>query len=382
MQEVAIVCHDEDATVFVDLKSQAQLYRQKHNACSGGAGCAFSPQHNVLFAAQHNKDAVHLYWPLKDAPRLHHTSERVACLALSPDSVYLAAGTQQGRVFLWHLNSGNMLRLFSAHYRAVQQLLFLPDSSFLVTASADSAVKSWNLVDVLDVTRQNATPPCHKAIPDHHLAVTGLQGCARPGWVVSCSLDMTVKVLDVLDGTVLFTQALPCALHCLAVNKLTTLAFAGGSDGTIYGVPLYRAWGGGWTAAATPAFLPQRSDGPADGPMRFEGHRGRIRGLSVTANERCLLSGSEDGNVHMWDIASGQLVRTIFETKGPVTALLVVLLPTVLPTEKSLALHHPLGPTLRKFPMTDFSGFTVSIPTAKVKARLALLDKEKTSMKE
>lgn len=38
-------------------------------------------------------------------------------------------------------------------------------------------------------------------------------------------------------------------------------------------MPLYRAWGGGWTAAATPAFLPQRSDGPADGPMRFEGHR-------------------------------------------------------------------------------------------------------------
>lgn len=36
----------------------------------------------------------------------------------------------------------------------------------------------------------------------------------------------------------------------------------------------------------------------------------------MTANERCLLSGSEDGNVHMWDIASGQLVRTIFETKG------------------------------------------------------------------
>ncbi len=39
----------------------------------------------------------------QEAPRIHHASERMQCLAVSEDSVYLAAGTIHGRVFLWHV---------------------------------------------------------------------------------------------------------------------------------------------------------------------------------------------------------------------------------------------------------------------------------------
>lgn len=382
MQEVAIISYaDNDSTIFVDLKTQAHMYRQRHNACIGSNGCAFSRQHSIFFAAQRNKDAIHLYWPLKDAPRLHHTSERVECLTISHDGVYLAAGTKQGHAYIWHLNSGNMLRILSAHYRAVNQILFTPDTSFLVTASADSTVKSWNLAEILDVTQQNTTPPCHRVITDHHLSVTDLKGCARPGWVISASLDMTIKVMDILDGTVLFTRPLPCAIHCLASNKLTNAVFAGGADGTVYGVPLYVELGGGWSAAATPTFMPQTLQ-TSDGFSRFEGHSGRIVGLCVTTDDKCLVSASEDGHVNLWDIASCQLMRTVFTSKAPITGLILALLPKVLPTEKSIAQQHPLGATLRKYPLTDFSSYAITLPTARLKARLELLEKDKVTIKD
>jgi len=381
MQEVAVVCHDEDTSVFLDLRTQATLYKQRHNACAGTNALCYSSAHNVLLTGQRNKDGLHIYWPLKDAPRIHHTSEHLTCLTISNDCVYLAAGSPQGRVFLWHLNSGHLLRMFSAHYRAVTQVHFLDDASFLVTASADSSVKSWSLAEVLDTTQLHATPPSHKVITDHHLSVTDLQGCPRPGWVVTCSLDMTVKVLDVLDGTVLYSRPLLCPLLCLAVNRLATTAFAGGADGTVHAVSFYGGdRGGSWQTGATPTVAPAQGSG--DGCPRFEGHTGRITGLAVTLDDRWLVSGAEDGKLNVWDIASAQLLRTILEAKGPITGLRLLVLPRVFPTERSLAALHPLGPTLRKHPLTDFTAYAVAVPAPHLRARLALLEQDKASLKD
>ena len=131
-----------------------------------------------------------------------------------------------------------------------------------------------------------------------------------------------------------------------------------------------------------PSFLTGRAPIGGEGHDEFEGHSGRIIGLAVTSDDKHLISASEGGAVNVWDIGSCQLLNTIFSTKGVIAALSLTLLPKVLPKEKSLQLHNPLGAQLRKFPITDFSSYSVTIPTARLQARLAVQDKEKLTAKE
>lgn len=51
----------------------------------------------------------------------------------------------------------------------------------------------------------------------------------------------------------------------------------------------------------------------------FQAHKSDVTALSVSVDCRTLLSGSTDGAVHVWDIASRHVLRTL-EHKGPVTA--------------------------------------------------------------
>lgn len=65
--------------------------------------------------------------------------------------------------------------------------------------------------------------------------------------------------------------------------------------------------------------VPAGSTTEKTGNAVFRGHTGSVTTLSVSTDCRVLLSGSADANVHLWDIASRQIVRTITH-KGSVTS--------------------------------------------------------------
>eukprot|EP00906_Rhabdomonas_costata_P007275 RCo010444 len=115
MQEVAVVCTDGEqggSAVYIDVHSEAQLYAHPGNACLSSHGCVFSETHDLLLTAQRGKDAILVNHPARPSGRLYHTAERVECLAVSRDGVYLAGGTPRGHVMIWQLTTGELLRLF------------------------------------------------------------------------------------------------------------------------------------------------------------------------------------------------------------------------------------------------------------------------------
>lgn len=61
--------------------------------------------------------------------------------------------------------------------------------------------------------------------------------------------------------------------------------------------------------------------------------------------------------------------RLLPRPSGPITGLRLLVLPRVFPTERSLAALHPLGPTLRKHPLTDFTAYAVAVPAPHLRAR-------------
>jgi WD40 repeat protein len=69
----------------------------------------------------------------------------VTGLAFSPDGTLLAISSADKTVRLWSLSTGEQLKIFRGHERAVTCIAFSPDGRNLVSGSADKTLRIWVL---------------------------------------------------------------------------------------------------------------------------------------------------------------------------------------------------------------------------------------------
>ena len=141
LQEVVISGSPEDETMHLwELNTATTLvsYRPASPSCFAAA----VPVGRDLFAvSQPGKPALHVFNWRRDMPQARMSlPERLVALAASPDGAHVLGGGEGGRVFLWEVAGGAMLRTWEAHYRAVTAIVFTDDGSHIITASEDSLV--------------------------------------------------------------------------------------------------------------------------------------------------------------------------------------------------------------------------------------------------
>ena len=87
-----------------------------------------------VYAAQTTKPYVNTWKYGKAAPLFRNAvSEKITCLCSSCDGVYLFGGGASGKLYVWYLSSGDLLRVVDVHYKAVTVIRCLPDMSSIVT---------------------------------------------------------------------------------------------------------------------------------------------------------------------------------------------------------------------------------------------------------
>ncbi|MBD2018428.1 WD40 repeat domain-containing protein [Microcoleus sp. FACHB-53] len=70
---------------------------------------------------------------------------KIESLAISSDGQMLASGTNDGKIHLWNLYTGEIVHTFTGHLFEVVSVTFNPDGQFLASASEDGTVKLWDL---------------------------------------------------------------------------------------------------------------------------------------------------------------------------------------------------------------------------------------------
>src|SRR5688572_25696280 len=73
-------------------------------------------------------------------------SKLISCYAFSPDSRYLATGSQDNSIILWNIENGRQIRVFNRHSEAVQSLFFSPDGSRILSSSSDNTAKVFDVL--------------------------------------------------------------------------------------------------------------------------------------------------------------------------------------------------------------------------------------------
>ena len=108
-------------------------------------GLAISKSHTI--GANAAKGAIDAWHASSDKSSLTMTvPEKLSALTTSSNGALAAAGSLTGKVFVWEVSSGRLLRVLPhAHYQRVAVVRFTADGRHLVTGSMDSTVHVWSI---------------------------------------------------------------------------------------------------------------------------------------------------------------------------------------------------------------------------------------------
>eukprot|EP01080_Neovahlkampfia_damariscottae_P011663 gene11663-4900_t len=205
------------------------------------------------------------------------------------NSAFASCGGDK-KTFIWDVAKAKNIRTFREHTARVNCLCFNREyNSILATGSYDKTVRLWDLksrnfnsIQILDDARDSISSI---SMTNEKIITTSVDGSIR-----QYDLRMGQLIEDELDGGVIATSRLSNDDKSIAISTL---------DSTIK--------------------LMDLSD--AEILNEYKGHKNTMFKVECIFYKNYLLSGSEDGNIYVWNIIDGKLVKTIHEHKSAVCSM-------------------------------------------------------------
>jgi WD40 repeat protein/transcriptional regulator with XRE-family HTH domain len=208
------------------------------------------------------------------------TFDSILSVAFSPDGSYLAAGSANSEIRLWHVANWQPFITLQGHTDWVRSVVFSTDGCLLASSSEDQTVKVWDV----------ATGRC----------LTTLQGHTQ--WERSVAFSP--------DGTRLATGGMDQMIKLWDVASGKRIAVLPGHEGRIYSVAF--SPNGQWLASGSEDQTIKLWD-VANGKCfaTLSGHTDLVRSVVFSPNGLLLASGSNDRTVRIWKIESGKCFQVL-----------------------------------------------------------------------
>ena len=258
---------------------------------------ALQPQGDLL-AAGSDDGAVYLFDTRLGtrAARLKSGDGYVTDVAFNHDGTLLAAAGDNGKIALWKVFSRKLVGRLVGHARTVQSIAFTPDGEWLASGSSDRTARIWDV----DARKQRFV------LDDQRLPVNDVAFSPDGRLLATGTHDTTTRLWDAKTGR----QLARLGGHSLAVWGVAfspdgdTLASAS-EDGTV------RLWN-----PATRA-----------GEDRLTGHTSMVSSVAFSADGHTLASTAFDDTTRLWDVGlrteSGRLPGSLearFGSEGTLLA--------------------------------------------------------------
>ncbi len=244
----------------------------------GVLSVAFSP--NGILAMGDSNSEIRLYQVVNGKQILTckgHT-DWITSLSFSPNGKTLASGSNDDTVKLWDVSTGKCLQTWKGHDKGVDSVAFSPNGNRLATSGDDHVVRLWDM----------STGKCLRTFHGHSNWVLAVAFSLDGQTLFSGSDDDTIRLWDVDTGKCLriFYGHLD-GIRSIALNPQGMLASAS-DDKTV------RLWD-----VRTGACL-----------RILHGHTNQVCSVAFSPNGQTLASGSNDWTMRLWDVSTGECLKT------------------------------------------------------------------------
>lgn len=279
-------------------------------------------EEHVVVAQCDKSNLLIVNWKTGQVKTRSQLLENVKPICISNDREYLAAGAASGKIYIWQVSTGELVRMFEAHYNGVTSLAFTDDDTFLVSGGDDGILNVWVLGELLEAGIEDATGRLSPFVEfsNHSLPITSVVcglNSSGGGKIISSSLDRTVKMFSLASKTLISSFNFPSAVTCVTMDSAETFICVSCVDGNIYKVLLLsnsQTDQGSDTSGSAMAAISSRNissvnlahasskwnsslwEGERD-LLIFSGHTKEVTSVSLSFNNTLLLSSSLDGYV-------------------------------------------------------------------------------------
>jgi WD40 repeat protein len=261
-------------------------------------------------------------WRLADFSPAHVFTDvpgRPRCVALSPDSASLAAGTDTGVIRFWDFGRRRFSFDLQHGSSQVWALGFSP-AGWLASAGDDAAITIWDM----------ASRAARATFEGHASRIRDLALSPDAGLLASASDDGTIRIWDPSERHPPSVHIGHTGrVHAVAFDRTGTVIATAGADGTV------RTWGVNtsvtavvtpvWGVAASPVRSGPVGSGPAgsgiasagyDGVLRFWSpggqrttaapvHEGPLLSVCYSPDGTQVATSGDDGVLRLWDSNNG-----------------------------------------------------------------------------
>ncbi len=206
-------------------------------------------------------------------------ADEVYCVAFTPDGKGILAGSADGTLKLWDVESGEEIRAYPGHAGKVASVVFSSDGNQIVTGSWDMTAKLWDA----------ATAEVIRTFSGHTDCVEQADLSPDRTKVATASWDGTAKLWNAATGEEIrtlsgHTRTLDWAEFSPDGTKLVTAGYDG----------IVRLWG-----VETGEEI-----------RTFSGHSGPVHSARFSRDGKKLLTASTDSTAKLWNVETGELIRT------------------------------------------------------------------------
>jgi WD40 repeat protein/DNA polymerase III delta prime subunit len=236
-----------------------------------------------LVAAGDSNGDVHV-WSIADGQpfrRLSNHGNYVRTITFNHQGNILASAGSDSRISVWDISTGKLLRTIKDDYNRVWSIAFTSDDRYLVSGGSDRSIKVWDVKSGEQISCVNNA---------HDSEVYSVSYNHNKNLIISASMDRKVKVWNAdLSECILTITAHNSSVWNAKISPDGNLISSADESGNIV--------------------VSEINTGHVLTSFNHEG--ARIRALEFSPNSQLLASGSDNGTVRLWDVRKSQLQKVM-----------------------------------------------------------------------
>lgn len=282
-------------------------------------GVAVAPATHLRVASG-SADGAIIIWDAdssKALTQLEAHNSSITSLAYSPDGLQLASGAADGTVVLWDTTTHNLVHTLRSHSTSVTHLAFAPaltsDAPRLISC-ADAVGHIWDAHSgALVASLEGHTAPISSMLVVGDRVVTGSDDGSCRVWDIDTGVELAAVNCDVGPVSSMALSADGTQVICGAARGAVTFEL---KDGKI----VHRLGGGADTelsavrSVACGSLGTYAATGSANGSVvlwdmasgsfvgEYMGHEGAVKSVVFSKDGKDLYSSSQDGSIRVWSV--------------------------------------------------------------------------------